>query len=62
VNIIVLFSWLEAAAVEANGVDAISEFLGDNSTKGIARGICFKDETLSPVGCAKDRGGGTDMF
>jgi hypothetical protein len=61
-DIIVLFSWLKAATVETNRVNAVGKLLGDDSSKGISRGVSFKDELLCPVRGIKDRGGGTDLF
>jgi hypothetical protein len=62
IDIVVLFSWLETAAVEADRVNAVSKFLGNDSSKGISRGICSKDELSGPVRGTKDWGGGTDVF
>jgi hypothetical protein len=62
VNIIVLFRRLETSTVKANGVDAISEFLGDDCSKNKSRGISFKDEMACPIGGTKDGGGGANLF
>ena len=61
-DIIVLLSRLETVTVEANRVNAVSKFLGDDSSKGPPRGIGFKDELLGPVRGMKDGGGGADVF
>jgi hypothetical protein len=36
-------------AVEANGMDAVSEFLGDNYAKGKAGGIGFENKLSCPI-------------
>jgi hypothetical protein len=62
IDVIVLLSGLEATTVEADRVNAISEFLGDDSSKGIPRGIGFEDESSGPVRGVKDGGRGADVF
>ena len=61
-DIIVLFSRLETSTVEANGVDAISEFLGDDYSKSKFRGISFKNEMACPIRGTKDGKGGANLF
>jgi hypothetical protein len=43
-GVIVLFCWKEASGVEGNRVDSIVKFLQNDGSKGVSRGVGFKDK------------------
>ena len=53
-SIVVMLGWKETATVEANRVNTIVELLGNDCSKGLTRGVSFKDELFGPIRGVKD--------
>jgi hypothetical protein len=48
--------------MERDWVDPIIELLGNDSSQGEARSVCFQDEAFGPIRSSKDWRFSTDLF